>query len=157
MKDNKRLNASEQQALIAMFAALNALKDSEDLDTRLNQIKGAKSWRNGALGMIRKTCEAVLDSMPTEQIVSVKRNLQTLRYYIAVVKPGGRTYKDDGRWLSYEALETLCAAAQDGRCLMCQKNKQEQRQCPLAKAFDELPCMKADERAEGCKYFTGLI
>mgnify|MGYP003302273880 FL=1 len=156
MNDKKRLNASEQQALFAMFAALNALKDSEDLDNRLNQIKGAKSWRNGALGMVRKTCEAVMDSMPTEQIKSVKRNLATLRYHISVAKPGGRSYKDDGRWLSYDALDTLCEAAQE-RCLMCQKNKQEQRQCPLAKSLDELPCAKADERADGCRYFTGLI
>lgn len=156
MMDNKRLNAAEQQALFAMFAALNALKDSEDLDGRLTQIKGAKSWRNGALGMIRKTCEGVMESMPAEQIQSVKRNLKTLRYYIAVAKPGGRSYKDDGRWLSYDALDTLCEAAQE-RCLVCMKNKQEQRKCPLAKALDELPCAKAYEQSDGCRYFSGLV
>ena len=153
----KRLNAAEQQGLIALYAALNALKDSEDLDSRLELIDNGKGMRNGARGMIRRLSEKIMDTMPTEQLVSFTRNLQTLRYYVEVSRPNGRPYKNDGRWLSYEALDMLCAAAQEGRCLVCQKNKQEQRKCPLAKAFDELPCMKADERADGCRYFTGLI
>lgn len=156
-KNIKRLNATEQQGLLALYAALNALNDSEDLDSRLSQIDKGKSMRNGARGMIRRLAEKVMDTMPTEQLVSFSRNLRTLRYYVEVARPGGRPYKDDGRWLSYDALDMLCAAAQEGRCLVCQKNKQEQKQCPLAKAFDELPCMKADEKADGCRYFTGLI
>lgn len=153
----KRLNATEQQGLLALFAALNALNDSEDLDTRLNLIGNGKAMRNGAKGMIHKLADKVMDTMPTEQLISFSRNLKTLRYYVEVAKPNGRSYENDGRWLSYDALDMLCAAAQDGRCLVCQKDKQEQRKCPLAKAFDELPCMKADERADGCRYFTGLI
>ena len=156
-KNIKRLNASEQQGLIALYAALNALKDSEDLDTRLAQIDNGKGMRNGARGMIRRLCEKIMDTMPTEQLVSFSRNLQTLRYYVEVSRPSGRPYKNDGRWLSYDALDILCAAAQDGRCLVCQKNKQEQKQCPLAKAFDELPCQKANENTDGCKYFTSLL
>lgn len=156
-KNIKRLNASEQQGLIALYAALNALKDSEDLDTRLELIPNGKGMRNGAQGMIRKLAEKIMDTMPTEQLISFSRNLRTLRYYVEVSRPSGRQYKNDGRWLSYDALDTLCAAAQEGRCLVCQKNKQEQKQCPLAKAFDELPCAKALENAGGCKYFTSLI
>ena len=160
MKDEtkvKRLNASEQQGLIALYAALNALKDSEDLDTRLETIDNGKGMRNGARGMIRRLAEKIMDTMPTEQLISFSRNLRTLRYYVEVSRPTGRPYKDDGRWLSYDALDILCEAAQDGRCLVCQKNKQEQKQCPLAKAFDELPCGKVQEYSDGCKYFTGLI
>ena len=156
-KNIKRLNASEQQGLIALYAALNALNDSEDLDTRLAQIDNGKGMRNGARGMIRRLAEKIMDTMPTEQLVSFSRNLRTLRYYVEVSRPSGRQYKNDGRWLSYDALDMLCAAAQDGRCLVCQKNKQEQKKCPLAKAFDELPCAKAQETADGCKYFTSLL
>lgn len=156
-KNIKRLNAAEQQGLIALYAALNALKDSEDLDARLELIDKGKSMRNGARGMIRRLAEKVMDTMPTEQLISFSRNLRTLRYYVEVSRPTGRQYKNDGRWLSYDALDMLCAAAQDGRCLVCQKNKQEQKQCQLAKAFDELPCMKAVEFTDGCKYFTGLM
>ena len=153
----KRLNASEQQGLLALYAALNALRDSEDLDTRLAQIDNGKGMRNGARGMIKRLSEKIMDTMPTEQLISFTRNLQTLRYYVEVGRPNGRPYKNDGRWLSYDALDMLCAAAQDGRCLVCQKNKQEQKQCALAKAFDELPCMKANENTDGCKYFTSLL
>ena len=156
MNEKKRLSATEQQGLMDLFVTINALKDSEDVDRRLGEIKGATAIRNGALGMVRKTVEVIMNSMPDEQRISFTRNLRTLRYYKAVASPNGRDYKDDGRWLSYDALDTLCEAAQD-RCLLCQKNRQEQRQCPLAKALDELPCNKADERAEGCRYFTGLI
>lgn len=50
--------------------------------------------------------------MPTtKQLVSFYRNLRTLRYYVEVSRPSGRPYKNDGRWLSYDALGMLCAAA----------------------------------------------
>lgn len=155
--ERKRLNAAEQDGLLALNAALQALKDSETLDSRLGQISRGLSMRNAAAGMIRKAIERIYATMPVEQLVSYSRNLQTLRYYVEVSRPNGRKYGDDGRWLSYDALDKLCAAAQEGRCLVCTKDKQEQRKCPLAKALDELPCAKADEHADGCKYFGGLM
>ena len=154
-RKRKRLNAREQQGLMSLFAAVNAIKDSEDIDSRIEQVKGAKGMRNSALGLIRKTVEGIMDTMPADQLISFRRNLKTLRYYIAVTKPNGRDYSDDGRWLSYDALDTLCAAAKD-HCMMCMKDKQEQRKCPLAKALDELPVRNEDDRTDGCRYFTGL-
>ena len=78
-----------------------------------------------------------------------------MRYSVKVQNVGGMSAKDDGRWLSIEALELICDATKE-HCLVCTKDVQEQRRCRLAKALDELPCAKADEKARGCRYFGGI-
>lgn len=95
-------------------------------------------------------------AMPEEQRASVQRNINGLKYSLHVVRVnGGNTSKEDGIYLSWHALEAITEATKD-RCLMCTKDIQEQRKCPLAKALDETPVKKADENARGCRYFGGL-
>lgn len=151
----KRLSADEMRGLLNLFAGLNALKEAELVNSRITEIEGARRLYMCGWGMIRRLSEKIVDSMPMDQVLSLRRNLKTLRYSISVARPGGKDYSDDGRWLSYTALDVLVGAAQD-TCLMCMKDKQEQRKCPLAKAFDELPCSREDFRTDGCRYFNGL-
>jgi hypothetical protein len=87
---------------------------------------------------------------------SIRRQLIGLRYSLHIVNVNGKDYKNDGIWLSWEALEQLTNATRD-HCLMCTKEVDQQRQCRLAKALDELPCINADENARGCRYFGGLL
>lgn len=157
MADNERtrLRANEQLALLHLCAALQAFVSAEDLQDRVASIKGCKSMLNGSKGMLGKVVDEILDTMPLEQLLSFRRNLKGLRYSISVQNVGGKDYKNDGRWLSLDALDELCEATRD-HCLMCTKDAQEQRKCRLAKALDELPCINADENAKGCRYFGGL-
>jgi hypothetical protein len=110
---------------------------------------------NGAKGLLRKTIDQIFESMPDKQFASFVRNLDNMRYSVAVQNVSGMSAKNDGRWLSIEALELICDATKD-HCLVCSKDIQQQRSCKLAKALDELPCVKADENARGCRYYCGL-
>ena len=155
MKEKKRLTANERKALMHMFAALEGMANLQQLGGRIESIPGCKRLVNSARGMLGKAIENVMGSIPTEQVISIRRQLPGLRYSIAIVNVTGKDARQDGMWLSWEALEALSEAIKD-RCLMCQKDTMEQRMCPLAKALDELPCIKADEDARGCRYFGGL-
>ena len=153
--DKKRLNASEQNALLSLCAAYNAIGDARGLDRRFAQIPRGKQMIGSVDGQIAKLIEQVAISMPEDQLKAFYRNRNTLTYFVSVRSPNGRRYDDDGRWLSYGSLDILCKAAST-ECITCMKDPQEQRKCLLAKALDELPCTKADEEAFGCRYFKGL-
>lgn len=156
MDSRKRLHADERLALLHLCAALQGFVSASALDKRIASIKGAKSLVNGAKGMLGKAVDEILDTMPLEQLISFRRQLKGLRYSISVQNVGGKDFKNDGVWLSLEALDALCGATRD-HCLMCTKDTAEQRKCELAKAFDEMPCINADENAPGCRYFGGLF
>lgn len=156
IEDRKRLHANERLALLHLCAALQGFASAGALDDRIASIKGAKSMIKGAKGMLSKVMDEIFDTMPVEQLISFRRNLKGLRYSISVQNVGGKDFKNDGCWLSLDALDALCEGVKD-HCLMCTKDIAEQRRCPLAKALDELPCINADEDAHGCRYFGGLV
>ncbi len=153
--DRKRLHADERLALLHLCAALQGFVSAGALDKRIASIKGAKSMVNGAKGMLGKVLDSIYDTMPLEQLISFRRNLKGLRYSISIQNVGGKDYKNDGFYMSIEAIETILEAAKD-HCLMCVKDTSERRKCPLAKALDELPMKHADENANGCRYFGGI-
>lgn len=156
MEDKKvRLNADEIHALLHLCAAVQALKKAEPLQDRIKSLDSGKTMFSGARGMLQKLARNIFKSMPPEQYASFDRNLAGMRYTVKVQNVGGMSVKDDGRWLSIEALELICDATKD-HCLVCSKDVQQQRSCKLAKALDELPCAKADEKARGCRYYGGI-
>lgn len=153
--ETKRMPAGERQDFMHLVAAMTAMNYLDPLEPRFSRIKRGKWMFRTAKGIINKLYEETLKTLPLEQIKSIRRQLIGLRYSLHIVNVNGKDYKNDGIWLSWEALEQLTNATRD-HCLMCQKNTMEQRMCPLAKALDELPCIKADENARGCRYFGGL-
>jgi hypothetical protein len=57
-------------------------------------------------------------------------------------------------WVSWDAINGLIEAGRE-KCITCTLTPQEQRQCKLAKALDEMPAEK-DETAAGCGYYGRL-
>ena len=154
--ERKRLNATENNGLLSLCAAFNAIGDAEVLEKRLKELPRGWQMLKSVDGQIKKLITMIAESMPEEQLMAFYRNRKTLTYYVAVKSPAGRPYDNDGRWISYDSLDTVLEAAQS-YCLTCSKDTQEQRKCKLAKALDELPLRKADEKAHGCRYFSGLF
>ena len=153
--EQKRLTASERQGLMHVFAAVQAMEELAPLMRRIDSIPGCKRLVSSARGMLRKAADEVLGSMPLEQLKSVRRQLPGLRYSIYVKNVNGKNMNEDGLYLSFDALDAIAFALKD-HCLTCTKNVEQQRQCKLAKALDEMPCVNADENARGCRYFGGL-
>lgn len=152
----KRMSASERQTFMDLVVAMTAVNYCEKLEPRFNAIKGGKWMYRTAKGIINKLYAETLQSCPLEQIKSIQRQLHGLRYSLHIVNVNGKDRKNDGFWLSWEALDHLTNATRD-HCLVCMKSVEEQRKCPLAKALDELPCVNANENARGCRYTGGLI
>lgn len=153
--EKKRLNATENNALLYLFGARKAMENAEPLGKRLKMLPRCWQMFKSTMGQIDKMIAQIELSMPREQMLSAERNRKTLDYHVGVKSPAGRTFENEGRWLSYDALDTLCEAAQ-AYCLTCTFDPQKQRSCRLAKALDELPCKNAVENAFGCRYIKGL-
>lgn len=154
--ETKRMPAGERQDFMHLVAAMTAMNYLDPLEPRFSRIKRGKWMFRTAKGIINKLYEETLKTLPLEQMKSIRRQLIGLRYSLHIVNVNGKDYKNDGIWLSWEALEQLTNATRD-HCLMCTKEVDQQRQCRLAKALDELPCINADENARGCRYFGGLL
>ena len=156
MTEKKRLTGSERQSFMELVVARTALKNLETCVKWFGDIPKAK-WRyRTACTLLAKLYADAMAAMPEEQRASTQRNINGLKYSLHVARVnGGNTSKEDGFYLSWEALEAITEATKD-RCLMCSKDVQEQRKCPLAKALDETPAKKADNNARGCRYFGGL-
>ena len=152
----KRMPAGERQDFMHLVAAMTAMNYLDPLEPRFSRVKGGKWMFRTAKGIINKLYEETIKTLPLEQMKSIRRQLHGFRYSLHIENVGGKDYKTDGIWLSWAALEHITDATRD-HCLMCQKDIVQQRQCPLAKALDELPCINADEDAHGCRYFGGLI
>ena len=154
--DKRRLSSSERQSFMELVVARTALRSLEGCEKWFSTIPKANQRYHTARTLLTQLFNDCMEAMPEEQRASVQRNINGLKYSLHVVRVnGGNRPSDDGFYLSWPALESITEATRD-RCLMCTKDIQEQRQCPLAKALDEAPVKKADNNARGCRYFGGL-
>lgn len=154
--DKRRLSSSERQTFMELVVARTALRSLEVCEKWFSTIPKANQRYHTARTLLTQLFEDAMAAMPEEQRASTQRNINGLKYSLHVVRVnGGNRPSEDGFYLSWPALESITEATRD-RCLMCTKNVQEQRQCPLAKALDEAPVKKADNNARGCRYFGGL-
>lgn len=154
--EQKRLGSTEINAMLDLFAAQKAMSRAEPLEKRLRMLPRGWQRFKSVQGQLEKLIALVEVSMPREQMCSLERNVSTLAYCLSVRSPAGKSNADNGRWLSAEAIDEMCEAANE-KCLMCTKDVQEQRKCKLAKALDELPMRKVDENHHGCRYHNGLF
>lgn len=155
MNDPKRLKSNEFTALLHLMTAIEAMETAHALDERIASIPKCKAMINGAFGGLKKGAKEIMMSMPVEQVKSVQRQLKGLDYHLRIRNVNGVDNRETGYYVTLDSLNRICAATKD-HCLVCQKTVEEQRKCKLAKALDELPCIKSDENARGCRYYNGL-
>ena len=152
--DRKRLSHEEYDALIGLEAVHAVLKSKNTwpvLEERVKRIKYGPRDRgllNNALGRLIK---ALYSDVPYEQLMSLSNNLRMSELHVGVKTTRKHSQTDYGMILSWEQYNTLGKAAME-KCVTCELNPQEQRQCPLAKILDELPGRKY-ENTNGCGYF----
>lgn len=131
--ERQHLRPQEREELFRWMAALSIVKERE-LDPRFRQGK------NGArdLGLLRATLdrlvEQLLDTVPLEELVSVRANAKALRCTVGVRPVRDSQLQEYGRFVSYEQLDVLIKACDD-HCLMCSLEPHEVRSCALRKAI----------------------
>ena len=149
--ERKRLNASEQEGLFNLFGVLHLLQ-CEQLDRRLAGIKYGKR----DLAMLRakssSLAAAIVETVPTQQLAQIYKNLDSLCVSVGVKSVGGYRYSEYGRWISDAALLKIGELCRE-HCMMCTLNTGQQHKCEFRKAMDELP-VDLPEHSTGCPYYT---
>lgn len=150
-ENRRRFNSNEQYDLKCLFAALTIL-ERVGMESRIAEIPYAK--RNFALvkSLTSKLCDALLHTMPSEQLYHLSRNVRDISYNIGVKRPACQTDNDYGIWLSYAAIDALIDSAGE-TCMLCNKTCKEQQSCPLRKGLNELPVKKINDVKGECPYY----
>lgn len=154
--DRKRLNHAEYDALIALEAVHTVLMSAKTwpvLQDRLKKIKWGgrdSAMLTKALGRVVK---ALYNDVPYEQLKTLSNNLKMSELHVGVKATKKPVQNDWGMVLSWEQLRILGNASSE-KCVTCDLDPQQQRKCPLAKIFDELPIGEKKEHTNGCGYFV---
>lgn len=151
-KERTKITARERQAFFDIAVCERLMIDArESLRKRGADMEGYNRDFGvllGALGrLITKFCETV----PTEQLVSLQKNLNAYKVQSGIVLP--RHGKDDcGFWISDADAEAIREGLGE-HCLGCMRSVTDQRACKLKKALDS---MNAIEHYGGCEWAMEL-
>lgn len=152
--DRKRLSHDEWDAVMGLEAAHSVLVSKNTMPVLQKRIKSIKygardaAMLTSALGRILRE---MYENVPYEQLKSLSNNMKMSELHVGVKTASKHSQRDYGMILSWEQLNTLGSAALE-KCVTCNLNPHEQRQCPLKKVLDELPGEK-NEHTNGCGYF----
>lgn len=151
--NTRRLQGYEQEALWNLMAAEHSLNRTEGLKRRFGQI----TMGNADIGLLKAKTKALLercmDTVPTDQLLSIRRNLGAVRIQIGIQRPTNRQ-DEFGRWISWDAIGGMEEAMKE-HCMMCDKSFDDRCKCKLRKALNELPIdLPEDDGNSGCPYFT---
>lgn len=154
--ERKRLTHDEYDALIALeavHAALMSPKTFPELEERLKMVKYGARDAGTIKSALRRLLNGLYVGVPYEQLRTLSHNMKMCAMHIGVHIKGRRDADQNnyGMILSWEQLGELGRAAME-KCITCECDVQQQRQCPLAKVLDQLPMAK-DAQAKGCGYF----
>jgi hypothetical protein len=138
------------------MAAVDILhKQRDELAARVKLIPGGPRDYGLLASKAQKLYESILETVPDDQLMTLMRNIPHMAYTVGTKKfSRGDRESEYGMWISFKALAPISEVLHE-HCMLCTKDTQEQRQCPLAKALDTLPSDKKDS-ASGCGYF-GLV
>lgn len=152
----ERLRGNESEALKRLQVAVEILDGTRpQLWDRLKGMQNGRRDMGNAVASLDRVFTGLLHTVPTEQLLTIRRNLASIGYTIGVRRPGGvENEKDFGMWLSWETINALLDASRE-RCIVCSLVVDEQRKCPLGKALDTLPADK-DTTARGCGWYGRL-
>lgn len=156
----KRLSKDESDRLYKLCAAIETLdeilepEDEKSINGLQRRLQKQKAWSNArsALGLLARSLNEILLTVPNNQVKQIDRQLPTLRYKIVIGRDVSFNQgRDDGFWMSLHDLNVLgCAACE--QCISCIADNQEARSCELQKVLDLVPNTMADYEDEDCPY-----
>ena len=152
----KRMTGNEREAFLRLMTTVDILhKQRPELAQRVRLIPGGLRDYGLVVAKAQALYENLLHTLPNEQLETLMRNIPHMAYIVGTTKfSRGDRESEYGMWISFKALVSILEVLHE-HCMLCTKNTQEQRMCPLAKALDTLPSDK-DDTQPGCGYF-GLV
>ena len=159
--EKKRLTASEREKFLWLTMAGEVLVQVRDgLAPRLALIPGGK--RDAAMleSVITKLMEKLIDTVPLEQLFTLRRNLQMCNFQIGVRRPGEhRNNRDNGIWMSYDQYNELIEIVRTHCCELCEMDSKMEsfaarKGCKVRKIIMALACDDMPDRPDGdCPYY----
>ena len=151
----RRVYASEREELVRLFAlrtVSNALP--EEMATRAKMIPGLTEELETIKRMVDEALFHLLETVPKEQEEQLVRTLLTTSYLVGARRPAAQDNNADyGLWISNHTMNALLDAIQQS-CIVCFKEEDEERRCPLRKALDMIGTdVEHGDRGE-CGYRT---
>ena len=130
----ERLHSEEVTGLYSLFAISQELINvRKRLEKRLRRIPNA--WRDIAMlqTVTDKVLMRVLETMPTEKLAALRRNMKHMAYRIYLTKP--LQIPEDECLINAHNLTTLLKSAHEYRCVACDNNCNT---CDLGKTMDQI-------------------
>ena len=127
-----RLRATETDSLFALYASLQEIDRAKaDLERRIKLTQNG--WRDVSMirSVLSKLIDKILETIPREKLVSLKRNMRSMRYRIYLARPV--TMPPEQIIIDGEDMATLVKYAHDYSCIACDKDCNK---CELGKALD---------------------
>lgn len=156
--ERKRMTATERDQIIHLTVASDIMESiHQSLRDRAAMVPRGRSRIGIARWAIQSLMADILDTIPTDQLQALKRNMAMNTFTVGVKRPPGQRMqeKDYGIWISFQELIELLEGCHD-HCMMCAMDKAQRRACPLRKALDVIPNDVKDRDDGDCPYY-GVI
>lgn len=117
------------------------------------------NWRLKVIkGLYEKFYDMFLNTIPFEQLMTVQRQLPNIGYSVGVKNIQSKYGdKDYGLFLTNAQFSMIIDALKD-HCIVCDRDRQQQRKCALKKCLDSLPLEKDTVDANGnCVYLDAMM
>ena len=144
--ERTRINAEGKELFASLYAVENILKVYEEKYHRLVD-RIPNGWRNFRLAQsnIEKINTALIDTIPVEQLITLKKQLDLTDIQIGIKSPAGR---NKNYWvMSYDDLADLADAATKTECFTCDGAKHN---CRLRQILKDLPIQGVSNLVVGC-------
>ena len=149
-----RLRPNELEAVKRLEAAKIIVRGEKGyVWDALEGVKYGRMEYGRLVSMLERIVAGIRAQGSQKQNESLDKNLAGMVFVTGIKRPGQGTRDDWGMWIPNGDLEILVSSARTGTCLVCEKNKAEQRACKMAKILDTMPIDRM--LGDGCGYFYG--
>lgn len=147
-QERTKITARERQAFFDMCICEKLMEEAKaSLEKRGKDMPGSRRDFGVMLGAYRRLIANFTDTVPEEQLLSLKKNGERYQVQSGIVLT--RHGRDDcGFWISERDAEAIRKGLGE-HCLGCMKGVTEQRACELKKALDN---MNMIDHKGGCEW-----
>lgn len=140
-----RLPAASREALNALAAMQSLLCAYENQFMALFERAGDTEGYAAIKSHLEKDLDAILDTIPIEQLKTIKHAIDIATIHVGVRAAGKRP---DSMWvISYDDLADLAEYATKTQCMAC---NQMHKPCRLREILKELPIEGVEKLVVGC-------
>lgn len=133
-----KMAGKEYQALLRMFAAKSSLLEIDPvLWDRMGLVKNARRDFRLAIALLEKVSEAILSTIPTNKLLSMRRELGAVRVRIQIGPDAAPQGADQVIYVREDAFLRLLDQIVGMHCLLCDKTGRDVKRCEWLKVIED--------------------